>query len=293
MPTNHRRLPDWFRQLPRPPKELGKVRRTLRELHLETVCEGARCPNRAECYGSGTATFLIAGEGCTRDCRFCAVPHGVFEPPDPTEPERIAEAARRWELRYVVITSVTRDDLPDGAAGHFAAVVQALHALPGKPKVEVLVPDFKGNFNAADTVLKAEPETFAHNVETVPALYDTVRQAADYQRSLELLRHSAKSGALTKTGLMLGLGETESQLKETYHQLTDVGVSILTLGQYLQPTHRQLPVKRFWHPQEFDEQADAARQAGISIVIAGPLVRSSYLAEHYYPKADLTRPLHS
>jgi lipoic acid synthetase len=261
---------------------LGEVRRTLREQRLNTVCESARCPNRGECYGCGTATFMILGEHCTRNCRFCSVPHGDPPPVDKDEPRRLAVAVRRWGLSYVVATSVTRDDLPDGGAAQFVAVIDAVGALPGHPPVEVLVPDFAGNPAAVDDVTQAGPAVFAHNVETVPRLYPRVRPGADYERSLAVLRRAAANGLTTKSGLMLGLGEKRHELERVFAELAAVGVRSLTLGQYLRPTTEQLPVERYLPPDEFAELADLARNAGIDSVLSGPLVRSSYRAAQTY-----------
>jgi lipoic acid synthetase len=258
------------------------VRRTLSDLRLATVCEGARCPNRGECYASGTTTFMILGESCSRDCGFCSVPHGRPEEPEPDEPERVAEAARRLGLAYVVVTSVTRDDLSDGGAGHFAETVTALRALAPAPRVELLVPDFRGDGASIETVLTARPDVLGHNLETVPRLYPRVRPGADYARSLDLLRRAADAGLTTKTGLMLGLGEDFGELEQVYRDVVRAGVAILTLGQYLRPTSDQLPVARYWRPEEFKAEGDRARRAGVPTVAAGPLVRSSYLAEHHF-----------
>ncbi|MCX7022597.1 MAG: lipoyl synthase [bacterium] len=280
--SDAQRLPTWLRLPRKKPGSLGEVRHTLTELGLATVCEGARCPNRGECYASGTATFMILGENCSRSCGFCSVPHERPEEPEPDEPARVAEAARRLGLGYVVVTSVTRDDLPDGGAGHFEKTVAALRALAPVPRVELLVPDFQGEEAAIETALSTRPDVLGHNLETVPRLYSTVRPGARYARSLDLLRRAADAGLTTKTGLMLGLGEDEPELERVYHDIARAGVGILTLGQYLRPTRDQLPVARYWRPEEFDGEGEKARRIGIPTVAAGPLVRSSYLAEHYF-----------
>ena len=258
------------------------MRRILSELELATVCEGARCPNRGECYASGTATFMILGESCSRDCGFCSIPHGRLKEPQPDEPARLAEAARRLGLTYVVVTSVTRDDLPDGGAGHFKKTVAALRSLKPAPLVELLVPDFRGDGASVEVVLRALPDVLGHNLETIPRLYPAVRPGADYARSLNLLRRATDAGLTTKTGLMLGLGEDEGELERVYNDIARVGVDILTLGQYLCPTRDRLPVARYWRPEEFDVEGERARRIGIPTVAAGPLVRSSYLAERHF-----------
>jgi lipoic acid synthetase len=280
--SDTQRLPTWLRLPRKKPGSLGEVRRILSELALATVCESARCPNRGECYASGTATFMILGESCTRNCGFCSVPHAGPQQPKPDEPTRVAEAARRLRLGYVVVTSVTRDDLPDGGAGQFAETVAALRTLTPVPRVELLVPDFRGDGASIETALHARPDVLGHNLETVPRLYPTVRPGADYARSLDLLRRAVDAGLTAKTGLMLGLGEDEGELERVYRDIARTGVGMLTLGQYLRPTRDQLPVARYWRPEEFDAEGEKARRLGIPTVVAGPLVRSSYLAEQHF-----------
>ena len=252
----------------------------LRELRLHTVCEEARCPNRSECYERGTATFLALGDTCTRGCRFCAVQRGIPLAPASDEPERVAEAAARLGLRHVVITMVTRDDLPDGGAAHIAAMVRAVRARSGAV-VEVLTSDFGGSRGALDLVLASRPEIFNHNVETVPRLYARVRAGSDYRRSLGVLKGAAGFGPSTriKSGLMLGLGEERGEVVAVLEELRAAGVALVTLGQYLSPGSGHLPVERFVEPAEFDEYASAARILGFEDVFAGPYVRSSYLAD--------------
>lgn len=252
---------------------------------LNTVCNGARCPNRGSCFSRGTATFMILGNTCTRNCTFCAVSHGRPAGVDPKEPLRLKEAVKTIGLSHVVVTSVTRDDLPDGGAGHFAAVIEKLHDIQEPPTVEVLTPDFQGSSAALKTVLEAGPEVFAHNVETVPRLYPAVRPAAVYRRSLDLLAEAAeraRPGTAVKTGLMLGLGEERREVAALLKDLLEAGVTMLTIGQYLAPSLRHYPVKRYVKPEEFDGWADLARDMGFESVASGPLVRSSYHAGDYY-----------
>jgi lipoic acid synthetase len=273
-----RRLPPWLkRPMPRP--DMLFTDGVIRDLRLETVCESAKCPNRTECWSQRTATFMILGNVCTRPCGFCSVPKGKTEALEADEPERVAEAAARLGLKYVVITSVTRDDLPDGGAEHFYRSVLAVRERTGAT-VEVLTPDFLGNRTAIARVIEARPEVFNHNTETVPRLYHRVRRNADYQRTLTLLRQVKLSapGMKTKSGLMLGLGETVEELLDVLVDLRSVGCDLLTLGQYLQPTPAHLPVERYVPPEEFDEIGALARRLGFSLVASGPFVRSSYHA---------------
>lgn len=279
-----RRLPSWLkRKLPRGNGN-SYTEGLLRELRLETVCENARCPNRPECYSRRTATFMILGNVCTRPCGFCSVPKGSPEPLEDDEPARVAEAAHRLGLKHVVITSVTRDDLPDGGADHFRRCILAVRQRTGAV-VEVLTPDFLGDLGAVDVVLQAAPEVFNHNMESVPRLYKKVRGRASYQRSLDLLAHVKFRSAetVTKSGLMLGLGETMEELFEVLADLRAVRCDTLTLGQYLAPTLKHIPVARFVSPAEFDQLADLARKLGFNKVVAGPFVRSSYHADEMVP----------
>jgi lipoic acid synthetase len=275
-----RRLPDWLKRPLPAGNENFYTHTLLRELRLETVCENARCPNRPECYSRRTATFMILGNICTRPCGFCSVPRGDPEPLEADEPERVAEAAFRMGLRHVVITSVTRDDLPDGGADHFARCVLAVRART-TAAVEVLTPDFLGDTGAIDRVMAAEPEVYNHNMETVPRFYKKVRGRADYRRSLDLLAYVKRRAPrmMTKTGLMLGLGETREELLDTLADIREVGVDALTLGQYLTPTLKHVPVVRYLPPEEFDELAILARRLGFAKVASGPFVRSSYHAD--------------
>jgi len=269
------------------PQATRAVKIRLRQARLHTVCESARCPNLGECFSRPTAAFLILGNRCTRACGFCAVEHGRPGPPDPAEPEAVAEAARALGLRYVVITSVTRDDLADGGSGQFAAAVRAVRRRLPEARVEVLTPDFRGEARAIQAVAAAGPDVFNHNLETVPALYPRVRPQADYQRSLQLLRAVKANGPglVTKSGLMLGLGESPAEVEAVMEDLVAAGVAVLTLGQYLAPTRRHLPVARYLEPEEFEAWAERGRAGGFRQVFAGPLVRSSYHADEVWETA--------
>lgn len=275
-----RRLPDWLKRPLPAGNENFYTHSLLRELRLETVCENARCPNRPECYARRTATFMILGNICTRPCGFCSVPRGTPDALEDDEPQRVAEAAHRLGLKHVVITSVTRDDLPDGGADHFARCVLAVRERTGAA-VEVLTPDFLGDARAIDRVLDAQPEVYNHNTETVPRFYKKVRGRADYRRSLDLLEYVKRRAPhmLTKSGLMLGLGETRDELLDTLADLREVRCDALTLGQYLTPTLKHVPVVRYLPPAEFDELGVLARSLGFSKVASGPYVRSSYHAD--------------
>jgi len=290
--THKRRAtkPPWLkRRLPTGPT-CEKVRALLNSSRLHTVCQEARCPNLWECFSRHTATFLIMGPCCTRNCRFCNVAHGPSPaPPDPGEPVRVAQAVKRLGLQYVVITSVTRDDLADGGAGLFAKTVKEIRARMPHMLMEVLIPDFQGNKHALQTVIEARPQVLNHNLETVPRLYPRVRPEADYDRSLLLLKRVThdRPSIVTKSGLMLGLGEFPEEVEHTLKDLLDSGCSILTLGQYLQPTREHLKVERFIPPEEFDDWKKAALEMGFSEVAGGPLVRSSYRAKDLYQ--NLTR----
>lgn len=277
--------PPWLkRRLPTGPT-YEEVRTLLSKSRLHTVCQEARCPNLWECFSRQTATFLILGPCCTRNCRFCNVTHGQPPgPPDSGEPARVAQAVKNLGLSYVVITSVTRDDLSDGGAGLFAKTIKEIRAKMPGTLVEVLIPDFQGNEDALHTVLEARPHVLNHNLETVPRLYPQVRPKADYRRSLELLSRVKQFDSFipTKSGLMLGLGETAEEVENTLKDLLDAKCSILTLGQYLQPTREHLNVERFIPPEEFDDWKKAALKMGFSQVASGPLVRSSYRAKDLY-----------
>jgi len=262
-----------------------KVRNRIREGALHTICESAACPNRNECWNAGTATFLILGDVCTRSCGFCNISSGRPDAPDHDEPERVAAAVEALGLDYAVVTSVTRDDLPDGGAAIFAATIHAVRARKPGCRVEVLIPDLHGLEDALKLVLDAGPDILNHNIETVPSLYPAVRSQADYERSLQLLRRAKSREAVTKTGLMLGLGEGTDEVRSVLKDLRNAGCDILTLGQYLQPTRKNLPVARYYRPGEFDALRNEALALGFSQVAAGPLVRSSYHAERYVARS--------
>jgi lipoic acid synthetase len=256
----------------------------MRGLDLHTVCEEAHCPNLGECWSRGTATFMILGEVCTRACGFCAVRTGLpARPPDADEPRRVADAVARMGLRHAVVTSVNRDDQPDGGAAAFAATIAAIRARTPSCAVEVLIPDFKGRWEALEVVLEARPDVLNHNVETVPRLYREARSGASFPRSLELLRRSRNAGLLTKSGVMVGLGEERAEIEETIRAIRAAGTEILTVGQYLRPSPRHLPVRRYWSPGEFDALRAFALGLGFAHVESGPLVRSSYHAESHVP----------
>ncbi len=251
------------------------------DLRLNTVCQSAKCPNKWECFSRNVATFLIMGSVCTRNCAFCNITPGKTEPLEPDEPERVAEAARRLELKHVVITSVTRDDLPDGGAAHFAACVHAVRKVVPDCTVEVLIPDFQGSESALRTVLDSRPDILNHNIETVPGLYPAIRPKADYAQSLELLRRAKKlcPDVRTKSGMMVGLGENDSDVIRTIGDLADVQCDIVTIGQYMQPSREHPCVERYVPPPFFDEYTAAGRAKGIPHMFCAPRVRSSYNAE--------------
>ena len=274
-----RRHPEWLRVKMPGGEGYTQLRRRVKELELHTVCQSASCPNIGECWNNKALTIMILGDICTRSCRFCDVATGRPLPVDEAEPERVATILAELELNHTVITSVDRDDLKDGGAGVWAATLEACHRAAPAMTIEVLVPDFKGVLADVDTVLAAQPDVFAHNLETVPRLSREVRVQARYDRSYAVLRHAREARALTKTGLMLGLGETLDEVREVIDELGGLGLTILTLGQYLQPSRKHLPVARYVHPDEFAALAEHAKAAGVTHIEAGPLVRSSYHAE--------------
>jgi len=256
----------------------------LEQTDLHTVCEEARCPNLGECFSRGTSTFLILGKVCTRNCNFCAVEHGAPAPPDATEPPKVAQAVQKMNLQYVVITSVTRDDLTDGGASLFVKTIQAIRALDPKIKIEVLIPDFQGDSTSLEIVLKESPDVLNHNIETIARLYPEVRPQANYKRSLDLLKKSKDlySEIFTKSGFMLGLGETHQEVLELLRDLREVGCNFLTIGQYLQPRSDRLPVIRFVPPEEFEEYKRIGEEMGFRAVASGPFVRSSFHASQMF-----------
>jgi len=278
------RLPEWLRIRLPTTDGFSQTRALLDELKLHTVCQSAKCPNHWECWTKGTATFMIAGDRCTRACGFCAVSTAKPFPLEADEPARVAEATRRMRLKHVVITAVARDDLPDGGAGHFRRTIESIRSLNPDTLIEVLTPDFNDRDAALDAVLSARPEIFNHNLETVRRLTPAVRSRATYDRSLSVLSKAKARGAqglYTKSGLMLGLGETERELFEALADLRRAGCDILTLGQYLQPTTRHLPVVEFVSPSRFEEYGRRARALGFRHVASGPMVRSSYHADEF------------
>lgn len=276
------RKPEWIRIRVSASAEINRIKKLLRQNQLHTVCEEAACPNLAECFSHGTATFMILGDLCTRRCPFCDVAHGKPLPPDPEEPQHLAASIQALALNYVVITSVDRDDLKDGGAGHFAACIAAIRQRTPQTKIEILVPDFRGRSDRAVDILSREPcDVFNHNLETVPRLYRQARPGADYENSLRLLQQhrQARPEIPTKSGLMLGLGETTEEVHRVMSDLIAHGCAMLTLGQYLPPSRDHLPVQRYLTPAEFDELGDAAKALGFQQVASAPLVRSSYHAD--------------
>lgn len=287
-------VPDWLKQL------VGRNKAALRSAvalraedsigrhALHTVCHEARCPNRGECFNCGDATFMVLGDQCTRGCRFCAVGRQKPLPPDSQEPQRVADAIKEWNIRYAVLTMPTRDDLSDGGAAHFARVIEAIHTTTPQVRIEPLISDLGGNKEALQTVLRARPDVLAHNIETVPSLYSQVRIGADYKRSLQVLERSKRltPDILTKSGFMVGLGETETQIKDLLCDLRVVGVDLVTIGQYLAPSAAHCPVVRYPVPQEYKNWENYAYSLGFKGVASGPLVRSSYRAGELFLRAQ-------
>jgi len=283
------RIPPWLRtKLPSSPAFAG-TGSLLDDLSLHTVCSGAKCPNMFECYSKRTATFLILGHVCTRNCAFCNIAPGQPGLPDPDEPRRVGEAVLKLDLKHVVVTSVTRDDLPDGGAAHFAAVIRAVREACPDTTVEVLIPDFRGSHAALRTVLDAAPEIINHNVETPPAHYGRIRPQADYAQSLELLRRVREAGGIPKSGLMVGLGETDDEVRGVLRDLAACGCRIATVGQYMRPSMQHPPVQRYVHPDVFEEYAQWGRDEGLEFVFSAPLVRSSYNAARVFEQIDCGR----
>ena len=279
--------PDWLRIRLQTSESFGKIKGMMGQLKLHTVCEEARCPNIYECWSEGTATFMVMGDTCTRACGFCNVKTGRPESLDLHEPQHVAEAVQQMELDHAVITSVDRDDLPDGGAQHIADTILAVKSLNPHTRVEVLIPDFQGDWEALKVVLEAGPDVLNHNTETVPRLYWRVRNRADYQQTLELLRrsHDYAQGhglkMLTKSGIMLGLGESSEEVQQTICDIRAQGTEVLTIGQYMRPTMKHLPVERYWSPEEFNSLREFALEQGFRFVESGPLVRSSYHAKRH------------
>lgn len=278
-PSNRR--PDWLKVKAPGGEDFARIKTMMRSKALHTVCEEARCPNISECWNAGTATFMIHGDTCTRSCGFCAVKTGRPLPVDYDEPRRVAEAVQSMSLKHAVITSVNRDELKDGGSTIWAETIQAVRQLSPDTTIEVLVPDFKGNLSNLARIIDAAPDILNHNTETVPRLYKRVRPQGRYQWSLDVLAESKQRGMRTKTGVMLGLGETPDEVMAVMNDLRAVGVDVLTLGQYLQPTKNHLPVDRFVHPDEFKRYEVEGLAMGFHIVESGPLVRSSYHAERH------------
>ena len=278
-------LPDWIRSRRLQLSELHEIKTRMRSGGLHTVCEEARCPNRSECFARGTATFLINGRVCTRNCSYCSIAHGRPTALDPDEPWQLVEAVVEMGLDHVVITAVDRDDLPDGGAGGFVECINLLRELDESPTVEVLTPDFRGDMACVDRIIDAGPEVYNHNVETVPRLYREVRRSGRYAWALKVLRRVADrdSSMLPKSGMMVGLGETHDEVVEVLSDLRDAGCQMVTIGQYLRPTPKQVAVARYWAPEEFDELEKAGTALGLEI-FAGPFVRSSYRAEEAFLK---------
>ena len=277
------RLPEYLKRPIIDTDKTRTVRKILKTKCLNTVCENARCPNKNECYSKNTATFLIMGNNCTRNCRYCNISCAKPEPLDLEEPGHIAEAVMALNLKYAVITSVTRDDLPDGGAQHFANCIYEIRKLSPETKIEILTPDFKGCKKSLDIIINAHPEVFNHNIETVNDLFKTARPQGDYDTSLKVLKYvKDNSDILTKSGLMVGLGETVEQIKNTLQDLHNVGCDIVTIGQYIQPSKMHLPVAKYYTPDEFKALELIARSAGISHYQIGPLVRSSYKAAELF-----------
>ena len=279
------RLPEYLKRGIIDTEKTKTVRHILKSNCLNTVCEAARCPNKSECYAKNTATFLIMGNNCTRNCRFCNISCAKPEPLNLDEPKQIADAVKKLGLNYVVITSVTRDDLADGGAEHFANVIKEVRILTPDVKIEVLTPDFKGVESSIDTVINLHPDVFNHNIETVPSLYKKARPQANYERSLRFLEYiKEQSDILTKTGLMVGLGETKEELIQVFEDLVKIKCDIVTIGQYIAPTKEHLKVEKYYEPKEYDELSLIAKQMGIKHTFFSPLTRSSYKAYEVFKK---------
>jgi lipoic acid synthetase len=282
------RVPAWLKEKTGKARQSAPTSAHLKELNIVTVCEEARCPNIGECWSHKTATFMIGGERCTRACAFCNVATGKPLALDPTEPSRVALAAQRLGLKYVVITSVDRDDLPDGGAAHWVETIRAVRSAIPEAKVEILTPDFKGKLSDVETVASERPDVYNHNIETVPRLYSVARRGSKYQRSLDLLKFvkDFDGNIKTKSGLMTGLGETKGEIIEVLRDLKNHGVDFITMGQYLRPSPRHLAVQKYYHPDEFAELKVAGEAMGFEMVASGPFVRSSYHAGEDFARAN-------
>ena len=278
--------PDWLKISIASTDNYAGTSETIKEAALHTICSSGRCPNQAECWSRGTATFMIGGNECTRSCRFCGTPSCKHPAPlDPDEPRRVAESVRRMRLKYAVITSVDRDDLPDGGAAHWAETVSEIRRLSPNTTIEVLIPDFQGDLQALDVVLSSQPDVVGHNLETVKRLTSTVRHRATYDNSLLVLKHIADSGFVTKTGIMVGLGEQPEEVEELFRDSLAAGVSTLTIGQYLRPSKQNIAVEEYVHPNQFRKYKEVGEALGLSHVESGPLVRSSYKADQQFEVA--------
>ena len=281
MNTNIKRKPEWLKIDFRCGNNFANVNKALKTNHLHTICESGRCPNIAECWNRGTATFMILGDICTRSCGFCNTLTGKPLPPNPQEPQKLAEVVKAMKIKHIVITSVTRDDLSDGGAKHWAECITAIKNEQPQASIEVLIPDFKGDNSLIDTIIAAKPNVISHNIETVRRLTPDVRSAAKFDISLSVLKHISEQKIRSKSGFMLGLGETETEILETMDELLNVGCQVLTLGQYLQPSKKHLPVADYIHPDKFAEYKQVALQKGFLFAESAPLVRSSYFAEKH------------
>lgn len=280
------RKPDWLKTSIASKDNYADTSETIKEAALHTICSSGRCPNQAECWSRGTATFMIGGNECTRSCRFCGTPSCKNPAPlDPDEPRRVAESVRRMGLKYAVITSVDRDDLSDGGAAHWAATITEIRRRSPNTTIEVLIPDFQGNLEALDTVLSSNPDVVGHNIETIRRLTPTVRHRATYDNSLRVLKHISGRGFVTKTGIMVGLGEKPEEVEELFRDCLAAGVSTLTIGQYLRPSKHNIAVEEYVHPEQFKKYKEIGETLGLSHVESGPLVRSSYKADQQFEVA--------
>lgn len=280
------RKPDWLKISISSTDSYQDTSSTIQGAGLHTICASGKCPNMAECWSRGTATFMIGGNSCTRACRFCAT-HSTKTPPplDPAEPLKVARSVKSMALKYAVITSVDRDDLPDGGATHWAETIHTVRELSPNTTIEVLIPDFRGDLQAVDVVLTAQPDVVGHNLETIRRLTPSVRHVATYDTSLKVLKHIADSGFVAKTGIMVGLGETEEEVVELFHDCIENGVSTITIGQYLRPSKKHLPVEEYIHPDQFKRYKELGESLGLKHVESGPLVRSSYKADQQFSNA--------